>query len=301
MHADLLHEGRKSKPRRRLVRTAIWASLFLLALTLVACVAPLPATSPAPPELETAPPAPESEMTSITIVHTEEGITVPESIPAGLRRITIQNDGEEWHASIFRRLNDDVTIEQFEAAFQENPFGSLPLTVQMGGPDLVPGTRSENVFRLEPGSYVLVDNWTQPPRMQPFVVTANDEVDDPIPTATVLVEMREHEFIMPATIQSGPQWWAFQNTGESLHLAGVIKLAEGKTLDDIAAWLDTEDGPQPWEDFAFWNVMSPGQQSWGQVDLPPGDYLILDALPDFANDGAPNFTLGMVKEIVVTE
>ncbi len=47
--------------------------------------------------------------------------------------------------------------------------------------------------------------------------------------------------------------------------------------------------------------MSPGQQSWGELDLPPGDYLVLDFLPNFSNDGAPNFTLGMAKEIVVTE
>ncbi len=301
MHADLLHEGRKSKSRRRLVRTATWASLFLLALTLVACVAPLPAASPEPTELETDQPVAESGMASITIVHTEDGITVPESIPAGLRHITIQNDGEEWHASIFRRLNDDVTMEQFEAAFQENPFGSLPLTTQLGGPDLAPGTSSENIFPLEPGSYVVVDNWTQPPRMQPFVVTANSEADDPVPVAAVTVEMREHEFVMPDTLQSGPQWWAFQNSGEAVHQAGVVKLAQDTTLDDVVAWLDTEAGPPPWEDIAFWNVMSPGQQSWGELDLPPGDYLVLDFLPDFAHDGAPNFTLGMVKEIVVTE
>ena len=301
MYRCRLHAAREQNSRRWLVRTATWASLFLLALTLVACVAPLPAASPVPTELKTAQPVAEPDTSSINIIHTEDSITVPESIPAGLRQITIRNDGKDWHASIFRRLNDDVTMEQFEAAFQENPFGSLPLTTQLGGPDLAPGTSSENVFPLEPGRYVVVDNWTEPPRMQPFVVTVDGEVDDPTPTAAVAVEMREHEFVMPGTLQSGPQWWAFQNNGEAVHQAGVVKLAQDTTLDDVVAWLDTEAGPPPWEDIAFWNVMSPGQQSWGELDLPPGDYLVLDFLPDFAHDGAPNFALGMVKEIVVTE
>ena len=259
MYRYRLHADREHNSRRWLTRTATWASLILLALTLVACVAPLPAASPEPTELETAQPVAEPGMASITIVHTEDGIAVPESIPAGLRHVTIRNDGEEWHASIFRRLNDDMTMEQFEAAFQENPFGSLPLTVQLGGPDLAPGTSSENLFSFEPGSYVVVDNWTEPPRMQPFVVAIDGEVgevDDPIPTSAVEVEMREHEFVMSGTLQSGPQWWAFQNSGESVHQAGVVKLAQDTTLDDVVAWLDTEAGPPPWEDIAFWNVWS---------------------------------------------
>jgi hypothetical protein len=65
--------------------------------------------------------------------------------------------------------------------------------------------------------------------------------------------------------------------------------------------LDSEEGPPPWKDVAFWNVMSPGQQSWGEMDLPAGAYLALDFLPDFNNDGAPNFSLGMVAELTVVE
>jgi hypothetical protein len=113
--------------------------------------------------------------------------------------------------------------------------------------------------------------------------------------------MREHEFVMPETISPGPQWWEFHNTGQAPHQMGIVRLQEGKTLDDIGVWLDSEEGPPPWEDVAFWNVMSPGQRSWGVLDLPPGAFLVLDFLPAPSQDGMPNFALGMAREITVAE
>ena len=236
----------------------------LLAITLISCTAPIVTTIPNTDQPVDA--AVQEATADLSVVHTDSELVVPETIPAGLQRITIENNGEAWHATIIRRLKNEVTMGDFEAAFQENPFGSLPLTIQLGGPDLAPGTHSEALFQFEPGDYVVVDNWTEPPRMQPFSVIAGDEVDASPPETTISVEMREHEFVIPATIEAGPQWWAFHNTGEAVHQAGIAKLAQGKSVDDIVAWFDTEDGPPPWEDVAFWNVMSPDQQSWGLVE-----------------------------------
>lgn len=299
MFLNLSHKTPNPCKEHRLIRASVGASLILLALTLVSCVAPIATTIPDADQPAEA--AIEEAKADVTVVHTDAELVVPETIPAGLQRITIQNNGETWHATIIRRLKNDVTMDEFEAAFQENPFGSLPLTVQLGGPDLAPGLQSDALFQFEPGDYVVVDNWTEPPRMQPFSVIAGDEVADSLPKAMVTVEMREHEFVMPATIEAGPQWWSFHNTGEAVHQAGIAQLAPDKTVEDIVLWFDTEDGPPPWEDVAFWNVMSPGQQSWGQMDLPPGDYLLLDYLPDFTNEGLPNFMLGMAKEFTVVE
>lgn len=239
--------------------------------------------------------------TGLAVTHSNTAIALPEIVPAGVRLVTIQNNGDDWHASIFRRLNAGVTMEQFTAAFQENPFGSLPLTTQLGGPDLGPGQSAQVVLDLLPGQYVVVDNWVEPPRLVSFTAVDQAVASDTPPQAAVAVEMREHEFVMPETIKAGRQWWQFNNTGAAAHQVGVIRLVAGKTLDDITAWLESEEGPQPWEDVAFWNVMSPGQQSWGELDLPAGAFLVLDFLPDFDHDGAPNFSLGMVAELTVVE
>lgn len=232
---------------------------------------------------------------------TDERLVVPETLPAGIRRVTANNTGQEWHAVIFRRLNEGVTPEQFAAAFAESPFDSLALTTQLGGPDLAPGASKSGYFHFQPGAHVLVDNATVPPRFAPFTVVASTEAEAAPPAAAVTVEMKEHAFIMPTEIRAGAQWWQFTNTGENVHQAGIVKLAEGKTLDDAIAWNETGEGPEPFEWVEFWNVMSPGVTSWVELDLPAGAYWVLDFLPDPTREGQSNMALGMAKEIVVTE
>ncbi len=259
-------------------------------LALAACVSPaqlvLLTATPAAPEL--------------LVELTDEIQLMPETVSAGARRITVKNTGEDWHAVIFRRLNDGVTMEQFTAAFQENPFESLALTTQLGGPDIAPGTNTTGYFQFQPGAHVLVDNATAPPRFVAFTVEASTE-DDALPAAEVMVEMKEHEFVMPTEIKTGIQWWQFTNTGQNTHQMGIVKLAADKTLDDAIAWNESGEGPEPFEWVAFWNVMSPGVTSWGELDLPTGTYWALDFLPDPTNDGLSNMAQGMAKEITVIE
>jgi len=254
--------------------------------------------APASTPLNAAPGAASAEL---IVELTDERLVIPETLPAGIRRVTANNTGQAWHAVIFRRLNEGVTPEQFAAAFAESPFDSLALTTQLGGPDLAPGASKPGYFQFQPGAHVLVDNATAPPRFAPFTVVASTEAEATPPAAAVTVEMREHAFIMPTEIKAGAQWWQFTNTGENVHQAGIVKLAEGKTLDDAIAWNETGEGPEPFEWVEFWNVMSPGVTSWGELDLPAGAYWVLDFLPDPAREGQSNMALGMATEIVVTE
>lgn len=304
LSAGVQRPTRGNGARRARGRLMLGAVLIALLVVLSACASPPAQTVPTPaePAASTAEAGVQEVVaTGLVVTHSDTAIALPEVVPAGIRLVTIQNNGDDWHASIFRRLNAGVTMEQFTAAFQENPFGSLPLTTQLGGPDLGPGQSAQVALDLSPGQYVVVDNWVEPPRFVSFTAVDQGVAGDTPPQAAVAVEMREHEFIMPETIKAGRQWWQFSNTGAAVHQVGVIRLVDGKTLDDITAWLESEEGPLPWEDVAFWNVMSPGQLSWGELDLPAGNFLVLDFLPDFNNDGAPNFSLGMVAELTVVE
>ena len=284
---------------RRFRRIAEGIAVAGIVLALAGCIRPVTRTPSTPV------PAAQTETATTVLEYavdlSDDAMTAPSELPAGLRSVTVNNTGQEWHAAIFRRLNADVTMEQFTAAFQENPFGSLPLTTQLGGPDVAPGESIRGVYQFEPGAYILVDNWTTPPRFTTFTVVESTEADVQPPLASITVEMKEHEFVMPATIAAGTQWWQFTNSGEHLHQAGIIKLHDGKTIEDVAAWLEDEQGPPPGDEVAFWNVMSPGEQSWGELTLPAGVYWVTDGLPDPTADFASNMTLGMAKEITVTE
>ena len=278
--------------------TTMMRRLVLAGLLLApaACIRPV-----ALPPPTSAPSAASVSVSEIVIELTDESQLIPATMPAGIRRVMANNTGQEWHAVIFRRLNEGVTPEQFAAAFAENPFRSLALTTQLGGPDVAPGASTPGYFDFQPGAHALVDNATQPPRFAPFTVTASTEAEATPPAAAVTVEMKEHAFIMPAEIKAGAQWWQFSNTGQNLHQMGIVKLAAGKTLDDAIAWNETGEGPEPFEWVEFWNVMSPGVTSWGELTVPAGTYWVLDFLPDPTREGQSNMALGMAKEIVVTE
>jgi hypothetical protein len=71
-------------------------------------------------------------------------------------------------------------------------------------------------------------------------------------------------------------------------------------MDDVITWTKEQQGPEPFEYFAMWNILSSGVTSWGEIELEPGEYLAVDFLPDFANEGGWNMEQGMAWEFSVT-
>jgi len=266
-----------------------------------ACVSPVALTSRAAAPTAPAPAPAGAPAPDFVLALTDETQAAPAALPAGVRSITTQNTGQELHAVIFKRLNEGVTLEQFTAAFKENPFFSLRLTTQLGGPDLAPGTSIAGYYQFQPGAHVLTDNATQPPRFAAFSVEASTMADAQPPTAAVTVAMKDDELVMPAAIKAGAQWWQFTNAGQKMHMLGIVKLAAGKTVDDIIAWNETGDGPEPFVWVAFWNLMSPGVTSWGELDVPAGAYWALDFQTESTAEGMAPPALGMTKAITVTE
>ena len=286
---------------RRFASITRGVGLAGLVLLLAACT---PVVAPPAANVATEPPPAASagaEESEFVVELTDDSQIMPETLPAGTLRIVAKNTGEDWHAVIFRRLNEGVTPEQFAAAFAENPFASLALTTLLGGPDVAPGTSAAGYYQFAPGAHALVDNATAPPRFVPFTVEASSAAGAQPPEAAVTVEMKEQEFVMPAEIKAGPQWWQFTNAGENIHMLGIVKLAADKTVDDILAWYETEEGPEPYEWVAFWNLMSPGVTSWGELDLPAGAYWVLGFQTGPTAEGMAPPTLGVTKELTVTE
>lgn len=278
----------------------------LLAVVVLAGLVPVlgactPIVAPPAATVISAPPPASADVPEYVIELTDDSQVISPTLPAGTLRIVAKNTGKDWHAVIFRRLNEGVTPEQFAAAFAESPFRSLALTTQLGGPDVAPGTSTAGYYRFEPGAHALVDNATAPPRFVPFTVAASTATAAQPPGATVAVEMKDDEFVMPAAIQTGPQWWQWTNAGQSINMMGIVKLAPDKTVDDIRAWYETEEGPEPYEWVAFWNLMSPGATSWGELDLPVGAYWVLGFQTELTPEGMAPPALGVTKELTVTE
>jgi uncharacterized cupredoxin-like copper-binding protein len=108
----------------------------------------------------------------------------------------------------------------------------------------------------------------------------------------------EYHFEMPDTLPAGPTLFHLTNDGDQLHHVTLVKLEQGKTLDDFTA---LPPGPPPaWAIFMGGpNVPLPkGGQDEVAVDLPPGNYAVICIVPD--SDGIPHMAKGMVKALTVT-
>jgi hypothetical protein len=270
---------------------------FFMAISLAACSATAGTSSSIEPELvATAQPA---QPPQFTITLNADEISIPDDIPAGLVELTIDNVDTEWHAAIVRYLNEDVSLDEFSAAFQQEPRSTFPMTSFAGGPDVPGGKAIPGYYTLQAGTYIVVDNWVEPWRFASFQVAGESAQSQP-PPAEVMVKMKEYAFDMPKSLPSGRHLWQFTNQGEFLHNIGIIRLGEGQSMDDVIAWTKEPQGPEPYEYFTMWNILSPGATSWGQIELQPGEYLAVDFMPDFASEDGLNMEQGMVWKFTVT-
>ena len=292
------HTRRILPPRRRPKLTEpllILALVLLLTFLLAGCSA----TASTPPSDEPEP-VTESRPPQFTITVDSEKINIPAGIPAGLVELTVDNVDTQWHAAIIRQLHQDVSLEEFGPAFQQDPRSTFPMTSFIGGPDVPGKTTMPGYYTFEAGTYIVVDNWTEPWRFASFEVEGQTIQEMQPPQADVRVLMNEYTIEMPESLPDGRLLWQFTNQGEFLHNVGIIQLSEGKSLADVTFWLKEEQGPEPFEYFTMWNILSPGVTSWGELELQPGEYLAVDFMPDFANEGGLNIEQGMVSAFTVT-
>ncbi|RIK40265.1 MAG: hypothetical protein DCC55_15670, partial [Chloroflexi bacterium] len=99
----------------------------------------------------------EAQIPQVTIKTTDFAFDAPAQIEAGLVSITIVNEGEEPHHVQLARLNDGVTLEQFQAALQQGPDAAAPLLTWAGGPGIVDsGSEQMVTVQLDTGQYVLL-------------------------------------------------------------------------------------------------------------------------------------------------
>jgi len=112
----------------------------------------------------------------------------------------------------------------------------------------------------------------------------------------VTVTTSDYRFDAPAEIPAGLTAFRLVNKGPSLHHLQLIKLADGKTLDDFLAtlqgehppWATPAGGPAPPE---------VGGTSVSIEALEPGNYALICFIP--AADGMPHVVKGMSRALKV--
>lgn len=177
----------------------------------------------------------------------------------------------------------------------------------VGGPNTVdPDLRQRVVLNLAAGEYVLicfVPSLDGLPHLakgmiRPLSVVADANTTTPNVPAAASVTLKDFTVALPATITAGAQTWQVSNAGPEPHELTLLKLAPGKTADDVMAFLHQPSGPPPFAEIGGIGALAAGKRGWFDLDLQPGNYVALCFIPT-PTDGQPHFAHGMLTPFTV--
>ncbi len=115
----------------------------------------------------------------------------------------------------------------------------------------------------------------------------------------VTVTAADFSFDAPAQIPAGATTFRLVNTGTELHQAQLIKLEDGKTLDDLGKAMQNPGPPPSWMRFLGGpNGIAPGRQANATAVLTPGQYAYLCFIP--SANGKIHLSKGMARPFEVT-
>jgi hypothetical protein len=248
----------------------------------------------------------------VVITATEYRFDLPTSIPAGLTRVTLKNEGAEGHDAMFMRVNDGATLAQLQAALTTPDFGPIfAASTSFGGPEVDAGLQATTIVDLAPGQYMVICVIPDDDGMPHYLMgmQAPLEVTEAAatmarPAAETTVELVEFGFdAMPTHVAPGQQVWEVSNVGEQIHELLIMRQAPGVSFDDVRLMLEiapaaTPEAGPPFAIIAGAAPMSPGQTNWLVLDLEAGEHFAICFLPD-PDTGAPHFALGMIMPFTV--
>lgn len=241
-----------------------------------------------------------------TIYAKDYAFDAPDTISAGITNFQLVNDGPGLHHVQLVRLDSGKTAQDLQAALK-NPGPPPRWAVFVGGPNAPdPKGTSNATLDLQPGNYVilcLVDIPDHVPHFakgmfKPFTVTAAAGTPATAPAADVTVGLADYAFTVKGALTAGKHTIKVENSGPQPHEIEIVRLAPGKTMKDLASWMDKPNGPPPANAIGGVDAIAPGITAYSTVDLTPGNYLMLCLIPD-GKDGKPHVEHGMMKEFKV--
>ncbi len=264
---------------------------------------------------ESAPPGTTGAATSdtpVSIVATDSGFTLPDTLHSGLNHLVYENRGNEIHECMFIKLPDGMSAADYVAQVKSGisfPEGAK----DCAGPGLAsPGTRVEMWVPLEEGNYItgcwIADHMTER-RPAGFVVHGAAQPPVSPPREDVIVRMLDFQFVLSGPIKRGEQTIRYETVGPSMHEVDIVRLAEGRSVDDVRNWFrNQERDPLPGTIAAgCMDSHDLTRVSWVRHTFEPGRYVLWCDMPmiqsaEKADPDAAHVThadAGMFKEVTV--
>lgn len=118
--------------------------------------------------------------------------------------------------------------------------------------------------------------------------------------STITVTANDYSFQAPKEVPAGATQFQLVNQGKEMHQAQLVKLEDGKTLEDLAKAMKTHGPPPSWVRFMGGpNGVAHGQEANATAVLTPGQYAYLCLIP--SPDGVLHIAKGMAYAFTVTE
>ena len=231
-------------------------------------------------------------LAAITIVTSNDALTVPQETTAGFTTITFDNTASEPHAIRIVELRETHTVDEF-AAFLKNG-GAPPAWLRtVGGVAMLgPALSEEYSTTLAAGRYVVVDG----DRFAPLTVTPGPAAK-PNPTADIEVRLHDHGFQFGAPVDGPKPLWHVRNTGSEPHQAVLFRLTAGMTEVAARNWITSGSrGPAPGDPRGGVIEVPTNGEAGFRVDLPPGRYVLLCG--ELEQEGR-HFDLGMIYRFII--
>lgn len=259
---------------------------------------------------------------------TSDGTThdFPTELEAGRYHIVLKNQSDLELNLEFFQLPEGVTVDDVTAFFEEvsdSPEIVVPDyfydIVFNGGPVALPRETSGVVLDLTPGEWVVnlltydLETDEQTDSLSTVTVTGEmPDLDDP--AGHVEIGLIDMDFVVPDSLEAGPQIWQVTNNGLQVHHLILLGVPEGTTEDQVVELAGSVSGPpaspevatpvvQPGlafedvQDVFFTLLFSYEQFNLYEVDLEPGTYAMVCFMPD--PSGTPHVMLGMVEIVTV--
>jgi hypothetical protein len=242
----------------------------------------------------------------VVVTTTDFSFRAPDTIPAGLTRVRLFNQGREPHHVQLVRLNDGRTIGELRNSLTAG--ADLPSWVTfVGGPnEPAPGASSEVIVSLTPGSYAMlcfIPSADGVPHLAKGMIRGLRVAPAPIrgqrePEADARLTLNDYGFELTPALKAGRRTIRVENVGPQPHEVVFGRLTPGKTIADVLSWLERRDGPPPGEPFGGTVALQKGQVNFVTAEFSRGEYVLLCFVPD-SGDGRPHVAHGMVRRIRV--
>ena len=249
-------------------------------------------------------PTAESAPRIVAVTSRDYAFDAPDSLAAGPVTFDFTNLGPDLHHVYIVSMPDGKTIEDL---VNETRGELLPAwAVAVGGPGAqIPGGHGRTSLTLTPGRYAMVcivPAADGVPHLRKgmtheFIVT-NATARQGLPAPDVTITLSDYAFQFSTPLTAGRHVIEVRNIATQHHEVIFVKLAPGKHISDLFAWLQSHDGPPPAAMVGGTSPFAPGVVNTVDITLEPGTYGLVCFATD-VHDGKMHVEHGMTMEFTL--